>query len=149
MGLFGNRLSGLRTQNQSVMSPAEAFAAITLVSVGVDGYFSDEEVSTLISSLTRMHMFRSYSADVLRRMFDKLLGTAQREGFGSLLQTAIASLPHELGETVFAVATDLVLADGEVTREEENLLNSLYTALGISEATAIKIIDVMMIKNRG
>ncbi|MBE9176855.1 tellurite resistance TerB family protein [Synechocystis salina LEGE 06155] len=82
-------------------------------------------------------------------MFDKLLGTAQREGFGSLLQTAIASLPHELGETVFAVATDLVLADGEVTREEENLLNSLYTALGISEATAIKIIDVMMIKNRG
>lgn len=149
MGLFGNRLSGLSTQKQTVMNPAEAFAAITLIAIGADGYFADEEITGLLSMLTRMQLFRSYSSDVMRRMFDKLSSTLQREGFAALLQTAIASLPHELNETAFAVATDLILADGEVTREEENLLSGLYQALNISESTAHKIIDVMIIKNKG
>ncbi len=149
MGLFGNRLSGLSTQRKTVMNPAEAFAAITLIAIGSDGYIADEEIHGLFAMLTRMQLFRSYSNDVMRRMFDKLSSMLQREGLGTLLQTAIASLPHELNETAFAVATDLILADGEVTREEENLLNALYEALNISESTAHKIIDVMLIKNKG
>jgi tellurite resistance protein len=94
-------------------------------------------------------MFRSYPADVMRKMFDRLLNLLQRQGANTLLALAIASLPHELQETAFAVATDIVLADGDVTQEEEDLLNQLYRALNISEEIAVKIIDVMMIKNRG
>ncbi|MDP8933970.1 MAG: Tellurite resistance protein TerB, partial [Cyanobacteriota bacterium] len=41
------------------------------------------------------------------------------------------------------------LADGEVSEEEEQLLNDLYSALGLSEDIALKIIDVMLIKNKG
>jgi tellurite resistance protein len=58
-------------------------------------------------------------------------------------------LPDELKETVFAVTTDIALADGEVSQEEEQLLNDLYSALGLSEEIALKIIDVMLIKNKG
>jgi hypothetical protein len=66
-----------------------------------------------------------------------------------LLAAAIASLPHELQETVFAVTADIVLSDGEVTEEEEEFLNLLYRALEIPEETALKIIEVMLMKNRG
>ena len=69
--------------------------------------------------------------------------------FYILIKTAIASLPHHLHDTAFAIATDLVLADGEVTEEEENLLQHLYTQLDISDEKAKNIIDAMVIKNKG
>ena len=56
---------------------------------------------------------------------------------------------NDLTETAFAIATDIVLADGEVTEEEQKLLNDLFQLLEIPEETAIKIIDVMLIKNQG
>jgi tellurite resistance protein len=86
---------------------------------------------------------------VIKKMFDRLLSLLQRQGADNLLAAALASLPHELQETAFAVTTDIVLSDGEVTQEEEDFLNQLYRALELSEETALKIIDVMLIKNRG
>lgn len=148
MGLF-DRVSGTPRTTESNFSPAEAFAAIMLVAVASDGYLSDEEAQGLSTSLSRMQLFRSYPGDVTRKMFDRLLSILQRQGIKSLLNMALAVLPHDLYETAFAMATDLVLADGEVTQEEEELLNDLHRALEIPEEEAIKIIDVMVIKNRG
>ena len=82
-------------------------------------------------------------------MFDKLCGITKRQGSDVLLKTAIASLPHHLHDTAFAVATDLILADGEVTEEEEDLLQHLYTHLNIPDEKAKNIVDAMIIKNKG
>jgi tellurite resistance protein len=149
MALFENRFSQLRNENQTVMSPAEALAAISLISITIDGYCSDEEVLGLIASLNRMKLFRSYSNDVMRKLFDRSLFLIKRDGFSRLLQSAVSSLPRDLHETAFAVVSDLVLADGEVTQEEEDLLGDLYRALDLSEEVASKIVDVMLIKNKG
>jgi len=147
MGLF-DKLS-IRTQNNVSLSPAEAFAAITLASVAADGYLTDEEIQTMMASLSRMHLFRSYPNDVIRRMFDKLCGMIKRLGFDEFVKTAIAALPHDLYDTAFAIAADLVLADGEVTKEEEDLLNFLWSHLDIPDETARNIVSVMIIKNKG
>ncbi len=96
-----------------------------------------------------MQLFRSYPDDVMRKMLDRLLMILQRQGVEVLFNAALATLPDELKETVFAVTTDIALADGEVSEEEEQLLNDLYSALGLSEDIALKIIDVMLIKNKG
>jgi hypothetical protein len=61
-------------------------------------------------TLSRMQLFRSYPADVLQRMLDRLLSILQRQGAEILLAAALASLPHDLQETVFAVTADIVLA---------------------------------------
>ena len=148
MSLF-NRASLGRQQNQAALGPAEAFAAITLVAVAADGYTADSEIRAIGATLSRMQLFRSYPGDVMGKMFDRLMNLLQRQGANALLNAAVASLPHDLQETAFAVAADIVLADGDVTEEEEGLLNQLYSALGLSEETALKIIDVMVIKNRG
>ncbi|MCL1466212.1 tellurite resistance TerB family protein [Argonema galeatum] len=148
MGLF-DKIAGGRKQTQTTLGPAEAFAAIALIAVAADGYMTDSEAQAISTTLSRMQLFRSYPADVMRKMIDRLLGILQREGIEVLFNAAITTLPDELKETSFAVATDIVLADGEVTEEEEKLLNDLYRALEISEENAVKIIDVMLIKNKG
>lgn len=73
----------------------------------------------------------------------------KRQGYDGFIKTAIATLPHDLYETAFAVATDLVLADGEVSEEEEDLLKFLWNHLEITDDTAMNIINVMIIKNKG
>lgn len=148
MGLF-DRVAGMRKQTQESLSPAEAFAAITLLAVAADGYLADAEGQVLSSTLSRMQLFRSYPGDVMRRMFDRLLSILQRQGSNVLFNLAVDTLPHDLYETAFAVTTDIVLADAEVTSEEEKLLTDLCEALNINEQTAVKIIDVMLIKNKG
>ena len=148
MSLF-NRTSPNRQQNQSALSPAEAFTAITLIAIAIDGYAADAEIGAINAALSRMQLFRSYPNDVMRKMIDRLLNLLQRQGADMLLNAAVTTLPHDLQETAFAMAADIVLADGDVTEEEEALLNKLYRNLGISEENALKIIDVMIIKNRG
>ncbi|NER91181.1 tellurite resistance TerB family protein [Moorena sp. SIO3A2] len=148
MGLF-DKISISRQHSQTTLGPAEAFAAIALIAVAADGFAASSEVQAIITALSRMQLFRSYSADVMARMFERLLMLLQRQGSEPLLSAALKSLPYELQATAFAIATDLTLADGEVTDEEEEFLKELYHALEISEETAIKIIDVMLIKNQG
>jgi hypothetical protein len=52
-------------------------------------------------------------------------------------------------ESVFAVATDLILVDGVVSLEEKEFLNDLYQALNLDSEVATQIVEVMLIKNRG
>lgn len=148
MGLF-DKVFGTQSKSQDMLSAAEAFAAITLAAIASDGYLSDEESHGISFTLSRMKLFRSYSDDVMRRMFDKLLSILKRQGAGALFDAALESLPHEMRPTAFAVATDLILADGVVTQEEQNFLNQLHQALDIPGDTALQIVEVMMIKNKG
>lgn len=148
MGLF-DKISQTRQQGDVTLGPAEAFAAIALIAVAADGYINESESQALNMALSRMQLFRSYPNDVMKKMLDRLLMLLQRQGVQALFDAALVMLPDELKETVFAVTTDIALADGEVSQEEEQLLNDLYTALGLSEEVALKIIDVMLIKNKG
>lgn len=148
MGLF-DQVFVTQSQVQDALSPAEAFAAITLAATASDGNLSEEEAGRISSALSRMKLFRSYPNDVMNRMFDSLLGILKRDGIDNLFNIAKESLSPDLREAVFAVATDLVLADGVVTQEEKEFLNDLYYALSISSDIARQIVEVMLIKNRG
>jgi uncharacterized tellurite resistance protein B-like protein len=149
MGLFDSFRQSGQVEQQVTLGPAEAFAGIMLIVVAADGYLAEDEITLLNTVLGRMRMYRSYSGDVMRRMFDNLCGILRREGNNALLNAALATLPHDLYETTFAIATDLVLADGTVAPEEEELLGSLCRALQLPQDQVNKIIEVMMIKNRG
>lgn len=149
MGLFDNFRQAGQVEQQVTLGPAEAFASVMLIVVAADGYLAEDEITLLNTVLGRMRMYRSYSTDVMRRMFDNLCGILRREGSGALLKAALATLPHDLYETTFTIATDLVLADGTVAPEEEELLGSLCRALQLPQDQVNKIIEVMLIKNRG
>jgi tellurite resistance protein len=148
MGLLDKVFNAQSTDGEK-FNAAESFAAIALAAVASDGYLSDEEAQSIPFILSRMKLFQAYSDDMMRRLFDKLLGKLKRDGVAALFLAAKDSLPENLRETAFAIATDLILADGIVTTEEKEFLDELYQALDIPEEVATKVIDVMLIKNQG
>ncbi len=135
--------------NAIELTPAEAFAAIALTAVAADGMITDSESQIIKTTFKRMELFKGYTAESKTEMIQRLLEQIQGKGYEAIMQSAIAKLPENLKETAFAVATDIVLSDGDLADEEEELLNALYNALEIKEDVATKIIDVMLIKNRG
>ncbi|MEH2301740.1 tellurite resistance TerB family protein [Nostoc sp.] len=148
MGLF-DAVLGTESQTQAALNPEEAFAVIILVATASDGYLSVEQANSITSVLSRTKLFKSYPHEMMNRLFDKILGILQGDDFNTLFDAAKNSLSQDLREAAFAVATDLVLAEGIVTEEEKYFLNDLYQALGVSSEIAIKIVQVILIKNRG
>ena len=132
MGLFDN-FSSVRTANNTDLSPAESFAGIMIATIAADGYLAREEINSLVNNLHRMKLFQSYPSDSISRMIDKLMKVMQVQSTEKLLNIAIRSLPEYLHETAFAVATDLILSDGEVSEEEEAVLARLFNCLSISQ----------------
>lgn len=149
MGLFDSVFNAEKGITETELTAAESFASVALVAIAADGYLSDQEGRDMTAMLSRMKLFRNYSNDVMHRMFDKLLAILKREGPISLVNLAKASLPEELRETAFAIATDLVLSDGTVTSQEQAFLDDLYRILEIPGDQALQIVQVMTIKNRG
>ncbi|MBE7382003.1 MAG: tellurite resistance TerB family protein [Leptolyngbya sp. SIO1E4] len=149
MGLFDSVFNAEKGITETDLTPAEAFAAVALVAIAADGYLSDQEGRDMTMLLSRMQLFRSFSNDVMHRMFDKLLAMLKRQGPGELIGLSKSCLPQDLRETAFAVATDLVLSDGTVTSQEQAFLDDLYRILEIPGDTALQIVQVMTIKNRG
>ncbi len=147
MGLSDTAL-GTESQAQAALNSAEAFAVIILTATASDGYLSVEQANSITSVLSRMKLFKSYHHEMMNRLFDKILGILQGDGFNTLFNAAKDSLSQELREAAFAVATDLVLADGIVAEEEKNFLNDLYQALGVSSEIALQIVQVILIKNQ-
>ncbi len=131
------------------MGIAEALASIALVAIAADGYLADQEGQDMTMLLSRMALFSSYSSEAMHRLFDKLLVRLKTDGPGVMVDQAKASLPQDLRETAFAIATDLVLSDRTVTPQEQAFLEDLYRILEIPSALAQQIVQVMTIKNRG
>ncbi len=147
MGLFDEMFN--QPSESPPLNPAEAIAAICLVAIAADGYLSEQEGREMDMLLSRMRLFKSYSNDMIGRMKDSLLNQLKQYGPGRLVENAKAAMPSELAPTAFALAADLVLADGTVTAQEQAFLDDLYRILELSGEQALRIVEVMTIKNRG
>lgn len=55
-------------------------------------------------------------------------------------------IPSDLRATTFALAADLALADGRIGDQEKAFIDELQTVLQVDEATAVKIVEVLLIK---
>jgi tellurite resistance protein len=149
MGLFDRVFTQEKATANITLTTAEAFAAICLVAIAADGYLSEQESTEMRTLLQRMQLFKPYSDDRLDRLKDTLLNHLQQHGPGPLVTQAKTVLPIELRPTAFAIATDLILADGTVTSQEQAFLDDLYRILELPGDLALKIVEVITLKNRG
>jgi tellurite resistance protein len=148
MGLF-DKILGAKEAEKTTLNKEEAFAAIPLATIAADGNISEEEVLGIITALTRMKLFANHDAKKMNSMFNKLIGVIKRQGVDALVTSSKETLPPELRETVFAVSADLALADGILEKAEKDILTKIQQTLGVPEDVAIKIIEVILIKNKG
>ena len=147
MSLF-DRASSSQGRVQNALSPGEAFTAIALIAVAWDGNPSQKQTRNIYEAMSHLKLFNSFSEDDMLSMLDILSGIIRHEGVNNLFDTAKDSLTEDLREAAFAVATDLVLADSMLA-EDEDFLRDLYQALRIRGDIGQKIIEVMLVKNRG
>ena len=148
MGLFDKLLGG-QTSGNVTLNKQESVAGILLIVVAADGHISDDEAREFGAVVNRMQLFKEQSGNEFSQMIDKLMGLIKKQGAPFVLEKAVQGMPVELQETVFALATDMIFADGSVEDEEKELLENLQAKLTIPDDVALKIIEVLQIKNRG
>jgi hypothetical protein len=147
MGLFDN-LFGEKGSGRE-LTKQEAFAGILLGASACDGHIADEEVKSLFTTTERMRMFENVSPNKWNSMMDALMKILKKEGPLKLVDRCAEGLPEGLRQTSFANACDIVLADGVVEDEEKEFLDHLQKALDLDGDTALNIVEVMIIKNKG
>ncbi|MEW4565294.1 tellurite resistance TerB family protein [Bremerella sp. JC770] len=129
--------------------PQEGFAGTLLAASACDGHIADEEVGTLVTTLTRMKMYQNVPPHKFNSMMDRLMGVLKRGGPEKLIASAIPAIPPELRETAFANACDIVLADGIVEPDEKEFIDDLMIKLEMDKNRAKTIVQVMVFKNQG
>lgn len=145
MGLF-DKVLGSTTDK---LTEAEGMAGIALAAIASDGMITEEEAAGLGTTLARMKLYAGMSNRDVNKVFEKLIKVARSEGVDRLLDLSSSAIRPELKQTAFAVATDLLMADGHVAPEEKKFLEKIQHGLGVNDETALKIVEVIAIKNRG
>ena len=147
MGLFDNIFGG--STAAKTIGKAEAFAGILLGASACDGHISDEETGSLLTTVGRMKLYEGITENKWRSIVDQLFKILKKDGPEGLLNRCAKALPDELRDTAFANACDIILADGVVEDEEREYLDKVQKALEIDGDTALTIVEVMIIKNKG
>lgn len=145
MGLFDKVLGG----SNDKLNEAEGMAGIALCAIAADGMVTEEEANGLGTTLSRMKLYRGMSSRDINKMFEKVLKLARSQGVDVLMNQSAEAIKPNLRPTAFAIATDLMFADGDVAPEERRYLEKIQKNLGVNDDLALRIVEVMQLKNMG
>lgn len=150
MSVIDRALQGLQegSAEPPTLSVPDALAAILVASVSVDGAVSVDEATRTRGLLSTSRLFREVCGIANAGSVERAIRLLNERGLATVLTACAKALPPDLHATVFAVAVDLVLSDGRVEARERAYIDSLQTSLGVDEATALRIVEVLLIKNR-
>jgi uncharacterized tellurite resistance protein B-like protein len=142
MSSFENNNSSQNTVN----SEFEAWAGILYSCISADNQITDSETATLSRVLSSKQKFVGIDiAPLYRKAFNV------RAELGQLKYISACSewIKGEDKETVFALALEVLLADGTLEKEEKNVIEVLSNQLEIEKEMTSKIIEVIFLKNKG
>ncbi|MBW4474149.1 MAG: tellurite resistance TerB family protein [Stenomitos rutilans HA7619-LM2] len=127
---------------QVALSPELAIAAIGLFSLYSDGESGEVETEALGEMLSAIDLYEDYSEDDFAALGTEIGTLINEEGIEAVVTQALATARDEgIQEAAFIVAVVVIASDGEVPEEEQEFIDSLYQALGISEDRANEMID--------
>ncbi len=144
MGLFGNMKSNLIEK----LNPQNAVMIILIKTMAADGEIEPEEISQLNAICCRSPLFSQNTKEEDDHLIDFAIRMLQQEKENALTLAA-AQLTPELQETAFALSTDIVLADGVVTDEEEAFIEQLGSDLQVGSEAVKAIVYTTIARNRG
>lgn len=127
----------------------EAIAAVLVAAVAVDGVVKPEEAVRINGVLTTSNVLRQAGNGSMQGLAERAIALLTEYGLAAILTGCAKVIPSDLRPTTFALATDLALADGRIGDREKTFIDELQTVLQIDDGTALKIIEVLLIKNRG
>jgi tellurite resistance protein len=120
-------------------APAALIHTMVLMSAS-DGSMSDKELQEISEIVRTLPVFRDFPTDSIAEVAQQCVGTLQAEdGLDRALDNIRDALPDYLRETAYAVACDVVAADGSAQQEELRLLELLRHRLGVDRLAAAGI----------
>jgi hypothetical protein len=130
------------------LSVHDAMAAILITSVSVDGVLGVDESSRIQHVMSTSRLSKTASGTEGAGSVERAVTLLQEHGLDSVLAACGEALPPELHATAFAIAVDVVLCDGRIETREKAYIDRLQAALDVDDGTALKIVEVLIIKNR-
>lgn len=127
-------------------SEPEAFAAVLFCAATCDGAVNAIEHETLLAIVHRSRALKALNADQLGALNERVLERL-RGGRETALEQAASALPAPARLPTFAHALDIVLSDGELSKEEASFLNALAAHLGLERTEIEQVAAVLVMKN--
>lgn len=147
MGLFDKLFSSsTSTITYSPKSEHEAWIAVMYGCIAADGDVSDAEIDKLCQLVVYKTMFSDKN---IIDYYKPALIAHKQIGSKSLIDSSISLIKDADKPTIFALVMELLLADGILGEKEKEILEYLTDLLKIESELAQKIVEVMLIKNKG
>lgn len=143
MGLFENENN---TQENPVTSELESWVGILYSCISADHLITDSETASLSRLL---HSKEKFVGIDIAPLYAKAFNLRTELGQLKYISACCELIKREDKETVFALALEVLVADGTLEKEEKNLIEILSNRLKIDTAMASKIIEVIFLKNKG
>lgn len=130
------------------LEPDDAFIALFIAAMEANGNVSAVEGARAHHLMWSMNRFRHQSPERVGLHIERMRVLVGEHGAPAVLDAAACSIPARLRTSAFALAADLLLADGKVDRGERQFLETLREALALDETVAQQITHVILIKNK-
>ena len=114
-------------------TPEEAFVALAIVTVAIDGEHAEAEEMAVTQAILNADLFSTHPADQLIKMINNAFSQINKQGTEVILKGALASLPENLQEEVLTAIATIVMADGKISSAEKTLLDRLRETFTLSE----------------
>lgn len=142
MSSFENNNSIQNTVN----SELEAWVGILYSCISADNQITDSETATLSRVLSSKQKFLGID---IAPLYAKSFNVRAELGQLKYISACSEWIKEEDKETVFALALEVLLADGTLEKEEKNVIEVLSNQLKIEAEMISKIIEVIFLKNKG
>ena len=142
MSSFENNNSSQNTVN----SELEAWVGILYSCISADNLITDSETATLSRVLSSKQKFLGID---IAPLYAKSFNLRTELGQLKYISACCELVEDEDKETLFALALEVLLADGILEKEEKNVIEILSNRLKIDAEMTSKIIEVIFLKNKG
>lgn len=122
------------------MSAQDALIAVMVAASASDQNIRTAELVAIQRMVNHMPVFGDYDADRIRRVSQIVFDLFEEEdGLDALFGLIRAALPERLNETAYALACDVVTADGNHSQVELQMLEEVREELEIDRLHAAAI----------
>jgi tellurite resistance protein len=124
----------------AAMSLQDALVAVMVASSASDENMRTAELVAIQRMVNHMLVFADYDPDRIRRVSQIVFDLFEEEdGLDALFGLIRAALPERLNETAYALACDVVTADGKHNEVELRMLEEIREELSIDRLHAAAI----------
>ncbi|MBC8048433.1 MAG: hypothetical protein H7Y00_16660 [Fimbriimonadaceae bacterium] len=133
-------------ENYIPKTEQEAWVGILFSCMASDMKLQDIETDVFTQTITKKEIFKSV---LILPVYRDIMFAHSKAGSKGLIDICKSKISIDYTKTLFAIACEIVFADGKEAYMEDDMLHYLADALQIIKADKEKIIEVIRIKNKG